>query len=401
MAQSQTSDEEEDKENVAADPSCRTHILSIVYRCLSDCLLCRMISCVFTLQAGIIWLGCKCAACLLFFADRPWFQLHWISFFNCSFYRSINIIHALFSVPIWWFRGPSLCECWSRFPIDCCTRLCSSSAHYFWYIVQTACHAFQRDVPTDRSTVIQPADFLLLLINANRVAKRIYRLLITLATITCMIYYSTRDSWQMLIITAGEVPLILMWALNVTHSVGMLCFIVVSCCAWARGKLKSAKSSPLTPTALRQQPIDSTCLAKVSLLVIQVRNDETFRDECRSISLTKIIVPFTLQVLAVTHHVTWLPLFMVWLLLFGRTWSASQNDVFPVCFHCCSQPSTSKDPFEKQRKRLITYKMFILFILSAMMTSLTFTLRSRIALDRSETIAAICVLVIAGKIRSD
>lgn len=158
-------------------------------------------------------------------------------------------------------------------------EMCSSSAHYFWYIVQTACHAFQRDVPADRSIVIQPADFLLLLINANRMAKRIYRLSITSATITCLVYYSTQDSWQMLIITAGEVPLILLWALNVTHSAGMLCFLIVSCCAWARGKLKSTKSSPLTPTSLRQHPIDSTCLAKVSLLVIQVRNDEPFRDE--------------------------------------------------------------------------------------------------------------------------
>jgi hypothetical protein len=126
---------------------------------------------------------------------------------------------------------------------------------------------------------IQPADFLLLLINANRMAKRIYRLLITLATITCIIYYSTQDSWQMLIITAGEVPLILMWALNVTHSAGMLCFVIFSCCAWAQGKLNATKSNPLTPVSLHQQPSDSTSLAKVSVLIIQVRDDETFRDE--------------------------------------------------------------------------------------------------------------------------
>jgi hypothetical protein len=35
------------------------HILLIIYRFLSDCLACRLISFIFTLQAGIIWLGCK------------------------------------------------------------------------------------------------------------------------------------------------------------------------------------------------------------------------------------------------------------------------------------------------------------------------------------------------------
>ena len=38
---------------------CAHHILLIIYRFFSDCLLCRIISFVFTLQAGIMWLGCK------------------------------------------------------------------------------------------------------------------------------------------------------------------------------------------------------------------------------------------------------------------------------------------------------------------------------------------------------
>jgi hypothetical protein len=35
------------------------HILLIIYRFLSDCLICRLLSFIFTIQAGIIWLGCK------------------------------------------------------------------------------------------------------------------------------------------------------------------------------------------------------------------------------------------------------------------------------------------------------------------------------------------------------
>jgi hypothetical protein len=35
------------------------HILLIIYRILSDCLIWRLLSFIFTIQAGIIWLGCK------------------------------------------------------------------------------------------------------------------------------------------------------------------------------------------------------------------------------------------------------------------------------------------------------------------------------------------------------
>ena len=35
------------------------HILLIIYRFFSDCLICRVLAFIFTLQAGIIWLGCK------------------------------------------------------------------------------------------------------------------------------------------------------------------------------------------------------------------------------------------------------------------------------------------------------------------------------------------------------
>jgi hypothetical protein len=39
--------------------TCGNHILLVIYRFLSDCLICRLISFIFTLQAGVMWLGCK------------------------------------------------------------------------------------------------------------------------------------------------------------------------------------------------------------------------------------------------------------------------------------------------------------------------------------------------------
>lgn len=35
------------------------HLLLIIYQVLSDNLICRLLACIFTLQAAIIWLGCK------------------------------------------------------------------------------------------------------------------------------------------------------------------------------------------------------------------------------------------------------------------------------------------------------------------------------------------------------
>ncbi len=48
---------------------CGDHILLIIYRFLSDCLVCRLVSFIFTLQAGIIWLGCK-------YMKKDWFLLN-------------------------------------------------------------------------------------------------------------------------------------------------------------------------------------------------------------------------------------------------------------------------------------------------------------------------------------
>jgi heme/copper-type cytochrome/quinol oxidase subunit 4 len=67
-----------------------------------------------------------------------------------------------------------------------------------------------------------------------------------------------------------------------------------------------------------------------------------------------------------------------------------------MCLCCCVNSDISNNLSEKQSKRLITYKLFILFVLSAMITSLAFVIRSRIDLNQSERIIAICVLCFAG-----
>ena len=67
-----------------------------------------------------------------------------------------------------------------------------------------------------------------------------------------------------------------------------------------------------------------------------------------------------------------------------------------MCLCCCVNSNESKYLSEKQSKRLITYKLFILFVLSAMITSLAFVIRSRIDLNHSERTVAICVLCFAG-----
>jgi hypothetical protein len=54
------------------------HILLIIYRFLSDCLICRLLSFIFTIQAGIIWLGCKSTSSL--FHQIIWFVLFIIWF---------------------------------------------------------------------------------------------------------------------------------------------------------------------------------------------------------------------------------------------------------------------------------------------------------------------------------
>jgi hypothetical protein len=89
-------------------------------------------------------------------------------------------------------------------------------------------------------------------------------------------------------------------------------------------------------------------------------------------------------------------LFIIWLLLFGRTWPPEKNQCIYMCLCCCVNSELTNHLSEKRSKRLITYKLFILFILSTMITSLAFVLHSRADLNQSEKTAAICVLCFAG-----
>lgn len=102
-----------------------------------------------------------------------------------------------------------------------------SSAHYFWYLVQTACHAFV--LGSDEDNTIALEDFLLLFLHSNQLIKRLYRLFILLGIAISMIYYSTKDPWQMWIIPIGEIPLMLLWILHVTHFFGLASFVIISC----------------------------------------------------------------------------------------------------------------------------------------------------------------------------
>jgi hypothetical protein len=111
----------------------------------------------------------------------------------------------------------------------------------------------------------------------------------------------------------------------------------------------------------------------------------------------KILIPLTLQLLAVFHQIIWFPLFIIWLIVFGRTWPPEKDQCISMFLCCCVKSNISDHPSDKQSKRLITYKLFILFILSTMMTSLVFVIRSRFDLNQSERIIAICIVSFAGK----
>ena len=124
-----------------------------------------------------------------------------------------------------------------------------SSAHYFWYIIQTACHAFRRDtVQSDGRFDPDLSDFLVLFVNSKMIAKRIYRTIVTILTIGHMIYHSRTDFWSVFIVPAGEVPLILMWGLNITHLIGLFCFVVFSLWSSARQTF-----SPPTPDVVERE----------------------------------------------------------------------------------------------------------------------------------------------------
>jgi hypothetical protein len=80
-----------------------------------------------------------------------------------------------------------------------------------------------------------------------------------------MIYYLMGDSWRMLIVPAGEIPLILMWGLNVTHLIGMFCFVVFSCCDCARKNVVERRE--LNDNA----PFSQTWKLTISIILIQVK----------------------------------------------------------------------------------------------------------------------------------
>jgi hypothetical protein len=153
-----------------------------------------------------------------------------------------------------------------------------SSAHYFWYIIQTACHAFQYELVQSDSSVTsenQPnniSDCLLLFINSNMIAKRIYRLIVTTLTISYMIYYFMIDSWSMLIVPAGEVPLILMWGLNISHSIGLFGFVVGSFCDCTRKEFLAPEPDVVERGRLRDRnaPANQTWKLIISIILIQV-----------------------------------------------------------------------------------------------------------------------------------
>jgi hypothetical protein len=104
------------------------------------------------------------------------------------------------------------------------------------------------------------------------IAKRTYRLIVTILTISYMIYHLTGDFWQMFIVPAGEVPLILMWALNVTHIIGMFCFVVISCCNCARKKFLSFQLDAIERNQVNDNsiPYSQTWRLTISIIFIQV-----------------------------------------------------------------------------------------------------------------------------------
>ncbi len=113
---------------------------------------------------------------------------------------------------------------------------------------------------------------------------------------------------------------------------------------------------------------------------------------------SKVFIPLTLQLLAIFHQIAWFALFIIWLIVFGRTWPPEKDQCIFLCLCCCVKSNVADDHLsEKQSKRLITYKLFILFVLSAMMTSLVFVIRWRFDLNQSERIIAICVVSSAGE----
>ena len=180
-------------------------------------------------------------------------DIHWLVFNGAG--------HSGFVSEICIERGVLICNC--------------SSAHYFWYITQTAFHAFRRDViESDERFNSNLSDFLVLFINSKMMVKRIYRMTITILTISYMIYYLMMDFSLMLIVPAGEVPLILMWGLNITHLLGLFCFVMFSLWSSARQTISLPKTDVVEQENTR---LNQSWRLNISIVFIQVRI-ETIND---------------------------------------------------------------------------------------------------------------------------
>jgi hypothetical protein len=80
------------------------------------------------------------------------------------------------------------------------------------------------------------------------------------------------DSWSMFIIPAGEVPLILMWGLNISHLVGLLGFVVFSFLDSSRVRFSPPEANVIHRRHLNDGniPANQTWRLIISIIVIQV-----------------------------------------------------------------------------------------------------------------------------------
>lgn len=110
------------------------------------------------------------------------------------------------------------------------------------------------------------------------IAKRIYRLIITILTISYMIYYIMKDSWSMLIVPAGEIPLILMWGLNITHLIGLFAFVILSFCNYTKNEFLPIETHVVERKHLRIDTVPSNQTWKliISIVFIQVNEKSVF-----------------------------------------------------------------------------------------------------------------------------
>lgn len=81
-----------------------------------------------------------------------------------------------------------------------------------------------------------------------------------------MIYYFFLDIWSMFINPAGEIPLILMWTLNISHVIGLFAFVIYSFCDGAREQFQIARADVFEINHLSNQ----TWKLIISIIMIQV-----------------------------------------------------------------------------------------------------------------------------------